>query len=65
LTERPEQVFTAVRIMLGDIFNAFGRAEIPHVAADRTLRLKYFRDAAVAEWAHRQAVATSQEMVEE
>jgi hypothetical protein len=65
LAGRPEQLFIAVRIMLGDIFNAFGRAEVPHIAADGALRLKYFRDPTVATWAHREAVATSQEMVEE
>lgn len=65
LAGKPEELFTAVRIVLGDIFNAFGRAEVPHVAADGALRLKYFRDPTVAAWAHDQAVATSKELVAE
>ena len=63
LTSRPEQILSAVRIMLSDIFNAFGRAEVPHIADDGAVRLNYFRDPTVAAWAQNNAVATSDETV--
>jgi len=65
LTGPPDQLFTAVRIMLSDIFNAFGRAEIPHIADDGALRLHYFRDPTLADWTQNTGVATSDEIVAE
>ncbi len=61
-----QEVFGAVRVMLNDIFNAFGRAEIPHVAVDGGLRLSYFQDPELAaQWAQTHGVPTSTETLSE
>jgi hypothetical protein len=51
----------AVRIVLSDIVNAFGLAELPHIAPDGTIRTRYFSQGwNVLEWAARHDVATTQ-----
>jgi hypothetical protein len=65
LVSGPGQLFTAVRIMLGQVFNAFGRAEVPHINNAGTLRLSHFRGSAIAEWARNNAIPTSDEIVSE
>jgi hypothetical protein len=61
----PQQLFAAVKVMLGQIFNAFGHAEIAHIADDGTLRLRYFADPQLAAWAEARGVATTSDTVEE
>jgi hypothetical protein len=63
LAADPQGVFAAVRVMLSDIFNAFGRAEVPHIAVDGALRLRYFQDAEFAQWVQAHRVLTSAETV--
>jgi hypothetical protein len=61
----PQQLFVAVKVMLGQIFNAFGQAEIAHIADDGTLRLRYFGDPQLAAWADLRGVATTEATVPE
>jgi hypothetical protein len=42
LANAPQELFIATRMMLTDVFDAFGRAEVPHIAPDGTLRIRYF-----------------------
>jgi Putative DNA-binding domain len=42
LANAPQELFIATRMMLTDVFNAFGQAEVPQIASDGTLRLRYF-----------------------
>jgi Putative DNA-binding domain len=61
----PQNLLAATRLMLNDIFNAFGRAEIPHIALDGTLRLPYFRDSELAKWAEARGVPATAETLPE
>jgi hypothetical protein len=63
LVSQPQLLFVAVRVMLSDVFNAFGRAEVPHIAVDGTLRLSYFQDPELAQSAAAAGIATSVETV--
>lgn len=67
LAGEPQALFAAAKIMLGQIFNAFGRAEIGHIADDGTLRLRYFGSdqQQLAAWAVDRGVATTEETVSE
>jgi hypothetical protein len=65
LAGEPQQLFIAARIMLGQIFNAFGQAEVAHIADDGTLRLRYFGDSQLAEWAKARGVTTTNEQIAE
>jgi hypothetical protein len=60
-----QELFVATRLMLNDIFNAFGRAEISHIAQDGTLRLAYFRDPELAKWAEARGVPTTPQTLPE
>jgi hypothetical protein len=63
----PQELLAAVKIMLRQIFNAFGRAEVTHLADDGTIRLLYFgsRQHQLAQWAEARGVATTEETVPE
>jgi hypothetical protein len=63
LATDPQGLFAATRVMLSDIFNAFGRAEVPHIAVDGALRLRYFNDTEFARWAQAHGLLTSAETV--
>jgi hypothetical protein len=61
----PQELLAATRLMLNDIFNAFSRAEVPHITQDGTLRLAYFRDPELAKWAEARGVPTTAETLPE
>ena len=64
LTGVPQEAFTATRLLLGDIFNAYGCPEVPQIAPDGTLRTLYFPNGyKVAEWAERRDVPTTGEEI--
>jgi hypothetical protein len=65
LVDRAEDLFAAVRIMLGDVFNGFGRAEVPNITPDGALRLQYFHEPAIADWAVSVDLTTTDELVAE
>jgi hypothetical protein len=51
---------------LTGVFNAFGLAEVPHMASDGTLRVRYFPAGyEVVTWAEQHGVATTQDAVPE
>jgi len=55
-------LLVAVRLLLSDVVNAFGLAELPHVASDGTLRLRYFPAGwNIPAWAERHGVETTNE----
>jgi hypothetical protein len=66
LAGKPQNVLASVRVVLADIVNAFGLAELPHIVPDGTLRLRYFpSDCNVPKWAERHDVATTDEFAPE
>jgi hypothetical protein len=65
LAEVGPDLFVAVRLVLTDIFNAFGRAEVPHITQDGALRLLYFADVELARWAAQHELPTTPVSVEE
>ena len=63
LAGEPQELLVTVRIVLSDIVNAFGLAELPHIAPDGTLRSRYFPAGwKIPEWAERHGVVTTQEL---
>ena len=57
-----QDLLIATRMTLTDVFNAFGLAEVQHIAPDGTLRVIYFAAGYnVATWAERHGVATTNE----
>lgn len=58
-------LFLAVRQSVGQMFNGFGRAEVPHISDDGTLRLAYFDDTDFTGWARSRDLPTTEERVEE
>jgi hypothetical protein len=60
-----QKLLAATRLMLNDIFNAFGRAEVSHITQDGTLRLAYFLDPELAKWAEARGVPTTAETLPE
>lgn len=65
LAGEPQELLAASRLLLNDIFNAFGRAELPHIAQDGTLRLSYLQDPELARWAEGLGVSTTAESLPE
>jgi hypothetical protein len=65
LADNTQELLAATRLMLNDIFNAFGRAEVTHVAQDGTLRLPYLQDPELAKWAEGLGVSTTAERLPE
>jgi hypothetical protein len=64
LASDAQEVLIAARFTLTDIFNAFGVAEVSHIAPDGTLRLRYFPAGYhLVAWAQRHGVATSEQSV--
>ncbi len=64
LTGAPQDAFAATRLMLADIFNAYGCPEVPQIAPDGTLRTIYFPAGyEVATWADRRDVPTTAEQI--
>jgi hypothetical protein len=64
LTGSPQDAFAATRLVLADIFNAYGCPEVPQIAPDGTLRTLYFPPGyEVAKWAERREVPTTAEEV--
>jgi hypothetical protein len=64
LTSTPQDAFAATRLMLADIFNAYGCPEVPQIAPDGTLRTLYFPAGyEVAAWAERRGVPTTAEQI--
>jgi hypothetical protein len=61
----PQNLLAATRLVLNDIFNAFGRAEVSHITQDGTLRLAYFQDPELAKWAEARGVSTTAETLPE
>jgi hypothetical protein len=62
----PQDLLAGVRVVLADIVNAFGLAELPHIAADGALRTRYFPAGyEVNAIAERYGVQTTDEMVPE
>jgi len=60
-----QKLLAATRLMLNDIFNAFGRAEVSHITQDGTLRLACFLDPELAKWAEARGVPTTAETLPE
>ena len=64
LTGAPQDAFAATRLMLADIFNAYGCPEVPQIAPDGTLRTLYFpKNYEVAQWAEQRDVPTTAEQI--
>lgn len=62
LTGEPQEAFAATRLMLADIFNAYGCPEVPQIAPDGALRTLYFpKSYEVAKWAEQHDVPTTAE----
>ena len=58
----PQDAFAATRLMLADIFNAYGCPEVPQIAPDGTLRTIYFPAGyQVPQWAEQRGVPTTAE----
>lgn len=64
LTNTPQDAFAATRLMLADIFNAYGCPDVPQIAHDGTLRTLYFPAGyGVAAWAERRDAPTTAEQI--
>jgi hypothetical protein len=62
----PQGLLAGVRVMLADIVNAFGLAELPHIAPDGTLRSRHFPEGwKIPEWAEQHGVAITEELAPE
>jgi len=65
LADVGQDLFLAVRLVLMDMFNAFGRAEVQHITDDGTLRLRYFGDPDFARWTQDRGLAITSDAVDE
>lgn len=64
VTGAPQEAFAATRLMLADIFNAYGCPEVPQIAPDGTLRTLYFpNNYDVTKWAEQRDVPTTAEQI--
>jgi hypothetical protein len=64
LTGDAQDAFAATRLMLRDIFNAYGCPEVPQIAPDGTLRTLYFPAGyEVTKWAELRGVPTTAEEI--
>jgi hypothetical protein len=64
LHDSPQELLSATSILVADLVQAFGKAEVKPVASDGTIRIKYFdpqRQEAIEKWAEEAGVPVSNE----
>jgi len=66
LAGEPQALLGASRLALNEIFNAFGQAENPYIAAEGVIRTRYFPEGyQVGQWAEKRGLPTTAEAAPE